>query len=137
MPDGIKGLYEYHKDKRTRPSYNELAKALQSVIGLYARAFVVIDALDECSEAAGCRKRLLSEILDLQAKLGINIFATSRTNDDLTKLLHSALSRKIYATDGDVETYLNKQMLLQDTDIFDNDMRDLTVTEIVKAAAGM
>jgi hypothetical protein len=137
IPNSIKGLYNHHKDKRTRPSYNELSAALQSVTASHTRAFIIIDALDECSATGGCQKTLLSEIFNLQAKFEINIFATSRMSDYITKFFDGASSLKIHATDGDVKTYLNSQMLLQNPDIFDDSVRDMAITGIVEAAEGM
>src|SRR5690349_4170224 len=39
---------DQHKKKRTRPSINELLRALQSVAAIFSRVFIIVDALDEC-----------------------------------------------------------------------------------------
>lgn len=51
--------------------------------------------------------------------------------DDFSRLL------KIHATDEDVKTYLNEQMFRQQPEIFDSGIRNMTATEIIKAADGM
>jgi hypothetical protein len=37
----------YHRRKRTRPPHFELSRVLEAEIGMYTKAFVVVDALDE------------------------------------------------------------------------------------------
>lgn len=68
MSESMKSLYERHKDKRTRPSLDEISKALHSVVADYSRAFIIIDALDECQVSDGSRRMLLTQIINLQAK---------------------------------------------------------------------
>jgi hypothetical protein len=67
LPDGIKSLYDKHKDKRTKPSFDELSRTLYIVTAMYSRAFIIVDALDECQESDNCRTKFLSEIFNLQA----------------------------------------------------------------------
>lgn len=78
LPESVKSLYNNHKEQRTRPSFDEILKALQSVAVLYSKTFIIVDALDECQMADGCRSRFLTEILNLSAKQGVKFFATSR-----------------------------------------------------------
>ena len=85
MPESVKNLYERHKDKRTRPSFDEISKVLHSVVTGYSRAFIIIDALDECQVSDGGRRKFLSEIFNLQAKTGANLFATSRFIPEIMK----------------------------------------------------
>ena len=62
LPGSVKDLYDRHKEKQTRPSSDEISRALQSTAGSYSRVFIIVDALDECQVSDGCRTRLLSEI---------------------------------------------------------------------------
>jgi hypothetical protein len=78
LPKAVTELYERHKRKRTRPSTDELSKALQQVAASYLRVFVVVDALDECQISDGSRVRLVEELFSLQAYYRVNIFVTSR-----------------------------------------------------------
>jgi hypothetical protein len=70
LPDSVRNLHNRHKIKRTRPSLDDILKAVQSVMVLYPKAFVIIDALDECQVSDDCRTRFLSEIFNLQAICG-------------------------------------------------------------------
>jgi Cdc6-like AAA superfamily ATPase len=85
IPDTVKTLYDRHRDKRTRPSLDEILGILQTVAVAYSRVFIIVDALDECQVSDGCRQRFLSSLLNLQAKCGANLFATSRPISSIEK----------------------------------------------------
>ncbi|KAI5455569.1 hypothetical protein BGZ63DRAFT_341107, partial [Mariannaea sp. PMI_226] len=107
LPKSVRSLYKNHKVMQTRPSFNELSKALQSVTALYSRIFIMVDALDECQASNGCRSRLLSEIFTLQVKYGANIFATSRFLPEITSKFNQSLSVEIRACGEDIQRYLD------------------------------
>ena len=107
LPDDVKTLYDYHNNKRTRPSFDEIWKVLHSVAATYLRLFIIVDALDECQVFDGCRTKFLSEISILQAKCGANIFATSRFVPDITEKFEGSLSIEIRASNEDVRRYLD------------------------------
>ncbi|OJJ80314.1 5'-methylthioadenosine/S-adenosylhomocysteine nucleosidase family protein [Aspergillus glaucus CBS 516.65] len=94
LPDAVSNLY--HKHQRTRPSYDDISKALLSVVALYSRVFIIVDALDECQASNGCRSRFLSEIFYLQAETGVNLFATSRPDAHIMKQFKDYMTEKIH-----------------------------------------
>jgi len=110
---------------------------LHLVTAYYLRAFIIVDALDECSVYEGGRQKFLTAIFDLQAKTGANIFATSQINNDIAKLFKGAPSFQIYATNEDVERYLDGQMLLHQSDILDDELQGTIKREVIKAFKGM
>ena len=107
LPDSVKALYEKHRDKRTRPSFDELSKAFQSVTVMFSKVFIIIDALDECRTTDGCRTRLLTEIFLAQAKSRANVFATSRFLPEITEKFEGSISLEIRASEEDVRRYLD------------------------------
>jgi hypothetical protein len=137
VPESITTLYKRHNDERTRPSFDEISKALHSTVADYSRTFIITDALDEFQISEGGRKTLISEMFKLQAMTGANLFATSRFNNEITKQFKEALSLEIRATDEDVQGYLDGRMPLLQSDILDNDIRDMIRRKIVKAVDGM
>jgi NACHT domain len=110
LPESVKSLHDKHKDKRTRPSFDEISRALQSVAVMYSRVIIVVDALNECQASDGCRARLLSEIFGLKAKCGANIFATSRFIPEITDKFEGSISLEICASSEDVRRYLDGHM---------------------------
>jgi hypothetical protein len=138
IPESVKSLYKSHKDKRTRPLFDEVSEVLQSVVAAYSRAFILIDALDECQVSDGGRRTLLSDIFKLQTKTGANFFATSRFNDEITKEFEGALSLEIRAIDEDLQKYLDGQMLLLQPPLLKHaKIRDMIRREVVNAVDGM
>lgn len=111
IPDGVKNLHDKHKVKQTRLSIDELSKFLQSVIALYSRVFIVVDALDEC-QAGDSRRRFLTELFHLEAKSRANIFVTSRFIPEIVKSFCKSVSLEIRASKEDIERYLEGQMRL-------------------------
>ena len=136
LPDGVKSLYDKHKEKRTRPSLDEISRTLQSVVGTYTRVIIIVDALDECQVSDGCRKMFLSEISSLQAKTGANLFATSRFIPDITKKFNGSIKLEIRAHDDDVRRYLDGRILHSAQKLLET-YREEIKTQITKVVDGM
>ena len=107
LPGSVKGLYDRHKTKRTRPSLDEISRSLLSVVTIYSRVFIIIDALDECQVSHGCRTTFLSEMFSLQAKCRANLFATSRFIPEITENFEESLQLEVQASMEDVRIYLD------------------------------
>lgn len=136
--DSIRSLYGKHKDKQTRPSFNELSKTLQSAAAIYSRIFIIIDALDECHTTGGNRAKFLSDVFNLQAKYGANIFATSRPIPDIAEKFKGSTLLEIRASEDDVRKYLDGHILhlpsfVQRTPNLEEEIK----TKIVEAVDGM
>ncbi|WZH50419.1 hypothetical protein QYS62_011663 [Fusarium acuminatum] len=110
LPASVNSLYDKHKKNATRPLLGEVSAALQSVVGLYAKVFIIVDALDEYQALNDCRGKLLSEIFRLQGRFTVNICTTSRPISDITSIFDRALSLVIHATNDDVALYLENHM---------------------------
>ena len=137
MPESVKKLYECHNRKRTRPLFNEILEALKSVAAQYSRALIIVDALDECGTSDNERQKFLLAIFNLQEKTEVNLFATSRINDNIAKLFKGALSLQICARDDDVKSYLDGQISLWQSDILDDTLRGTIRREVIRAVDGM
>ena len=138
LPDSVKTLYDCHKDKRTRPSFDEFSRALQLVVAKYSRVFIVVDGLDECQISDGCRSRFLSEIFNLQAKWRVNFFATSRFIPEIQKMFEGSMLIKIYASNEDVQMYLDARISHGQSRILQHpDLQAEITAEITKAIDGM
>jgi Cdc6-like AAA superfamily ATPase len=138
IPEGVKSLYDKHKGKGTRPSFEEISTTLQSVVALNSRVFIIIDALDECQISGGYQARFLKEIFDFQAIYRTNIFVTSRFIPEITERFYGTISREIRASPEDVQRYVDSHILDLPSFIKRNpDLQEEIKTEIVKAADGM
>ncbi|KAK2792389.1 hypothetical protein FQN52_003324 [Onygenales sp. PD_12] len=113
VPKALGDLHQTHSRRDTRPSLKELSEALFSVIIEYSKVFIVIDALDECSNIERDRDCLLGVIFDLQRRTDLSFFATSRFVPDIEKIFHGRSTRiDIRAHDEDVRKYLKWHMSL-------------------------
>jgi Cdc6-like AAA superfamily ATPase len=132
----VKDLYDRHKITQTRPSSDEISRALQSMADVYSRVFIVVDALDECQISDGGRTRLLSEIFNLQVRSGANIFATSRFIPDITEKFQGSISLEIRASDEDMQRYLDGRILESESVVLKTSREEIKA-EIMKAVDGM
>ncbi|KAK6530571.1 hypothetical protein TWF281_007414 [Arthrobotrys megalospora] len=138
IPGSIRDLYESHRGKRIRPSFEEASDALDAVLLNFSRCFIIVDALDECSVSDGKRTRFLSRIFKLQAKFAVNIFATSRFIPEIERQFEGSLTVEIRANPEDVWQYLEESMQQLPTFIFHNfDLQQEIKTTIVKAVDGI
>jgi Cdc6-like AAA superfamily ATPase len=134
VPEAVKRLYEHRKD--TVPSLHEISIVLHSVVADYSRVFIIIDALDECQASDGSRRRLLSEILSLQARTGANLFATSRFISEIMEEFKRSIVLEIRANNEDVLRYVDERMSQSIISEYP-DLHDAIRLETVKAVDGV
>jgi hypothetical protein len=138
LPESVKFLYDTHKDKRTRPSLDEILGALQSVAAAYSRVFIIVDALDECQVSDNCRQGFLSSLFNLQTKCGANLFATSRPILSIEKEFEGNSKLEIRASEEDVRRYLEGHMShLPGFVARSLKLQEEVKTNIIKAVDGM
>jgi hypothetical protein len=136
LPKSIKSLYDRYKN--SRPSVDDISKALQSVATEYSRVFILVDALDECRINDGCQATLLLHISELQLKCNTNLFITSRFIPHITERFKRDLILKIRANKQDVQRYVKGH--IDEMPRFvrrDPDLEQEICSEIVKATDGM
>jgi ankyrin repeat protein len=139
VPQSMIRLYEHHQEKRTRPSFDEISHALQSVVPNYSKAFIVTDALDECQVFNGGRKRFLAELFNIQAKTGASLLATSRFIPEIEKEFEGRSARlEIRASDNDLQRYLDGHMFRLPSFVSrSTDLQKEVKTAIINAVDGM
>lgn len=138
FPESVKHLYDQHRQRRTRPSADEISKVLQVVAAMYSKVLIIIDALDECHSFSDCGSKLLSYIFDLQANTATTFFATSRPIPDIEGQFKTHLRREISATNEDVCIYLDCHMSDLPRCILNRpDIQEKIKNEIASAVEGM
>jgi Cdc6-like AAA superfamily ATPase len=139
IPENVKSLYERHKDKRTRPSLDEISKALHSIVAGYSRVFIIVDALDECQGSNGDRKRFLAELFDLQARTGASLLTTSRFIPEIVKEFEErSVQLEVRASDDDLQRYLDGHMTKLPSFVSRNaDLQNEVKIAIINAVDGM
>ena len=140
FPECATRLYKDHERNRTRPSFDEISNALYSVIANCPRAFIIIDALDECSGTDRVLSRFMEELFRLQAKTGCSVFVTSRPILDIPKEFKSRGSSilEIRARDEDMRRYLDGHINQISTYVREAPGIESKIkSTIIKAAEGM
>ncbi|KAL7789629.1 ankyrin repeat-containing domain protein [Trichoderma afarasin] len=102
-------FYENHKTKGTWPLIKELVDLLKLITSLLSRAYVIIDALDECDDNDYSRTRSLDSLFAAQEK-GLNICATSRQVHIIEQRFEAALKWQITPTKNDIYSFLDTRM---------------------------
>lgn len=136
ISDQLSLLYNHHVKRQTRPSLVEWSDLLQSEVRRHSRTYIIVDALDECSE--GARDIFLDEIRKLP---NANLLVTSRPNLIIEHDFEGTASIEIRASEEDVRKYLecriSKERRLLRHVKEDPTLLDTIASTIVERAKGM
>ncbi|MCJ1471189.1 hypothetical protein MMC07_009837, partial [Pseudocyphellaria aurata] len=110
IAEPIERLHMQHAVRGTRPSLEDIFKALQSVLTKYSSVYVAVDALDECSGQDGTHRQFLAMLRDLQGGMkDLRLMATSRFIPDIVREFSAALKLEIRASDVDIKRFVAGQ----------------------------
>ncbi len=104
IPFEVKKAFEVHSKRQSSPSLPEYVELLQMQMKSFTRVYVIIDALDECTQANGVRDDLFEGVMMLPTCASIMI--TSRYIPDIEIMLEGVLRLDIGAHDEDVHLHV-------------------------------
>jgi NACHT domain len=138
LPQSVIDLYYSHQKNKMPLKLNECLTALSDVIQRFSQVFLVVDALDECSDEI-CRE-LMSSLLEQQRETGIKILVTSRPTINFHEDFDFADCKRleIKAEEQDVKIVLDKLIerlprLIRTDEV----LRDRVKNDIASAVSGM
>jgi hypothetical protein len=135
----IRNLYDTHVNKKTSPTPTELLGALKTEIGAFSKVFIIVDALDECSEEDNKRANLLDMLLSLPKN--VKLLVTSRPLPTIQIDLEGIARLDIRADDKDVRMYVKgripREKRLARHVRKDPDLGETLEETIVNSAKGM
>lgn len=99
----VEELYDNHRKCGTRPTLEALIEILQHEIKRCEKVYIIIDALDECTDS-GTRQKLLAEIRAFPVM--VQLLTTSRPLAFEGCGLESFCRLQILATEQDLRTYI-------------------------------
>ena len=118
IPDALSDLYKTCHSGRSQPSVDSLHKTLRVILDGFQHVYIIIDALDECTQ----RQRLLywiKEMISLRIH-PLHLLATSRHEEDIAHFLQTVEIAEIdmanEAVDNDIQSYL-EWMLHEDVSL--------------------
>ena len=139
LPAHIKTMYETNSKKHIAPTFPELLDLLQREMLEFSRAYIVIDALDECTELNGIRDQLLEGVLQLPESTSVLI--TSRYIPGIDIYLQDALRLDVKAHEDDLQLFVRNRLAKEKTWArrvrLDASLQIKTANSIVERAGGM
>jgi hypothetical protein len=103
-------LHMKHVSRGTKPSTDEIFGALHSVLAKFSTVHFVVDALDECRNSDGTRRRFLAQLRALQAATDLRLMVTSRHIPDIVDEFREALTLEVRASEEDVRRFVAGQI---------------------------
>jgi hypothetical protein len=140
IPATLAKLYQSCHDGRSQPSVESLQSVLLSILESFDDIYIVLDALDECTE----RKDLLKWIKQMTSWKGskLHLLTTSRPEEDITKHLRLLDPDHVYIKQDvvthDIETYIDFN--LDDEDSFEqwgDKIKAIIKNKLLENAGGM
>jgi ankyrin repeat domain-containing protein 50 len=109
IPPEIDRLYLQHKEGKEEPGREGLIEALLSLLKSSGHMFLIMDALDECSE----RGNLISVVARI-LQLEVSLLLTSRKEQDLSEglegIIEVIISLEGCGVDGDIGLHIEKRL---------------------------
>ncbi|OAX83311.1 hypothetical protein ACJ72_02329 [Emergomyces africanus] len=112
LPQTLVSLYKTSSKRNHEPDISELRMALRDIIELFDESFIVLDALDECSEISHLL-HIINDILS-NTSVKVHILATSRiiqSFEDEVDSLHGNIQKVPIdkaRVGGDIRTFVNE-----------------------------
>ncbi|KAJ7652403.1 hypothetical protein DFH06DRAFT_1331042 [Mycena polygramma] len=106
LTDVVRQLYAKHRERRTRPTLEDIFFVLYLTLSELSSAFIIIDALDEYPETQ--RHILLHHLSPLPS--AVNLLITSRPHINIKHIIADAQIMEVRATEDDIRRYVDAQI---------------------------
>lgn len=104
-------LYKVHSKFGTHPTKQQMKDLLQKYVAKASTVYIVVDALDECSEAEEDALDFVSVITSIGPT--VKVLCTSRTSTTFGEYFSSGASIEISAQGEDIKKYLESNVQQQ------------------------
>ena len=140
MPKVLVNLYASCGNGHQEPTLGELQNTLQSILGGFSSTFIILDALDECTEREKLLNWIHTVILEKDMNLGLHLIVTSRPEQEIENKFksHHYLDLVEESENHDLVTYLDYQ-LQNDSDLqkWNSDTHGQIKLTLMEQADGM
>ena len=140
MPKVLVNLYARCGDGHQEPTLDDLQNTLQRILGGFSSTFIILDALDECTEREKTLNWIQTLILQKDINQELHLIATSRPEYEIEDKLMSYhyLDLVEESTNQDLVAYLNYK-LQNDSDLqkWDPETREQIKLRLMEQADGM
>ncbi len=139
LKDDIMSCHTHHTRFGTRPTLFEISRLLGMQVQIFDEVFIIIDALDECSEAGQVRRDFLTEVRRLLPE--IRLMVTSRHLASIESNFKQDTRLEIRAHDQDVRKFIEAQVEqrieLVEVLLGHDDVKALIVATVLEKTNGM
>lgn len=133
LPNSLKELYQQYSRQDELPSQSKLQAQLVKVSESFNQVYIIIDALDECSD----QKPFLSLITALIQNSSVKICVTSRREQNIrntfAKLKCPTLEIEAKKVDQDIAVFVDSEISRRSADYTDGTI-DLALRKMIKEA---
>ncbi|OBT49911.1 hypothetical protein VE04_09679, partial [Pseudogymnoascus sp. 24MN13] len=137
-PVAANALYELHHARGTMATVDEISNTLKVTLKSFSTVYIVVDALDECSDEHKTPLRLLERLWDLQNDGDIRLMVTSRFIPEIQEEFKSAPKLEVRASPKDVAEFVKGQIpRLHRCVQRDDELKREVEEKIVEAVDGM
>ena len=138
ISESLQNYYDRHKRSNTNPDPGLPFEVLKAECDSWSGIYIIIDALDECSEKDATRQIVVKGLLSLQGSKRINILVTSRPIPSILCNFEVWERLEIRADSEDIHRYLLGQMdRFSKRILAEKDLQAKIISGIVDAADGM
>ena len=131
-------MHDRYLKEGAKPSLDELTQALLFVCSSLSVVYIVVDALDECTNTDGVRRQLIDKMCNLQASRNVRLLFTSRFIPEVTQYFQSQPQLEVRANKEDVRLFIAGQIpRLPNCIQRDEELKNAIQTNIAEAADGM
>ena len=136
--EDILKIYNRHKSKSTRPSFEEVLEMLKHSITRLTRVYLILDALDELGNAGQVRQNFIGRLRLLQDLCHFNLMTTSRYIPSLAQDFQNCLCMDIRASPDDIRIYIQGHISdLANCVRKDSGLQDTIANSIANVVEGM
>ena len=140
MPKVLVDLYAHCGSGHQEPTLGDLQKTLQKLLDGFSSTFIILDALDECTEREKLLSWIQSVILEKNINLGLHLIVTSRPEEEIENKFKSYhyIDLVEESENHDLVAYLDYQ-LQNDSDLqkWNSDSQEQIKLTLMKQANGM
>ena len=112
MPKVLVSLYASCGHGHQEPTLDDLHKTLQKILHGFSSTFIILDALDECTEREKILNWIQTFILEKDINLGLHLIVTSRPEKEISDQFKSHHYIDLVEESGehDLTAYLDYQL---------------------------
>ena len=140
VPKFLVNLYARCGNGHQEPTLDDLQNTLQRMLDGFSSTFIVLDALDECTEREKTLNWIQTFILQRNINLGIHLIATSRLGQEIQDKfrLYHYLDLVEESANHDLVAYVDYQ-LQNDSDLqkWDSETQEQIKLKLMEQADGM